>query len=133
MKGFPLQEREAAEAARDNFETEASRLSDHLQHDHPAEPIGAAQSTPLQDLEAICAEIYGRWDKDMRSGKLLQALCGTLPRYRSDVDRVRAALEKTGSIEILERQLQSLLAEERSLHVIIANLQARAVKHGETP
>jgi len=85
----------------------------------------AERSTPLQDLKAICAEIYDRWDKDMRSGKLLQALAGTLPKYRADVDRVRAALEKTGSIEILERQLQSLLAEERSLHVTIANLEAR--------
>lgn len=28
----------------------------------------------------------------MRSGKLLQALAGTLPKYRADVDSVRAAL-----------------------------------------
>lgn len=48
--------------------------------------------TPLEQLETICAEIYGRWDKDMRSGKLLQALAGTLPKYRADVDAVRSAL-----------------------------------------
>lgn len=46
---------------------------------------------PLQDLETICAEIYQRWDKDMRSGKLLGALAG-IPGYRADVDRVRSAL-----------------------------------------
>lgn len=48
--------------------------------------------TPLQKLEAICTEMYERWDKDQRAGKLLQALCGTLPNYRKDVDEVRAAL-----------------------------------------
>lgn len=48
--------------------------------------------TPIEQLEAICAEIYERWDKDMRSGKLLQALAGRLPGYRPDVDAVRAAL-----------------------------------------
>jgi hypothetical protein len=48
--------------------------------------------TNLEKLEAICAEIYERWDKDMRSGKLLQALSGSLPGYRKDVDEVRAAL-----------------------------------------
>lgn len=48
--------------------------------------------TPLEQLDTICAEIYERWDKDMRSGKLLQALAGKLPGYRSDVDAVRQAL-----------------------------------------
>lgn len=53
-----------------------------------------SEPTPLEMLEAICAEIYERWDKDMRSGKLLQALSGTLPNYRSDVTAVRAALQR---------------------------------------
>lgn len=48
--------------------------------------------TPLQQLETICEEIFERWDKDMRSGKLLQALAGKLPGYRADVDAVRNAL-----------------------------------------
>ena len=51
-----------------------------------------SKKTPLELLENICAEIYERWDKDMRSGKLLSALSGNLPRYRSDVTAVRAAL-----------------------------------------
>jgi hypothetical protein len=49
-------------------------------------------STPLLKLEAICEEIFERWDKDQRSGKLLGALGGRLPGYRADVDDVRAAL-----------------------------------------
>lgn len=48
--------------------------------------------TPLEKLEAICAEIYERWDKDQRSGKLLAALAGKLPNYRQDVTDVRQAL-----------------------------------------
>lgn len=50
------------------------------------------ETTPLQKLETICDEIFERWDKDMRSGKLLLALAGRLPGYRPDVDAVRAAL-----------------------------------------
>jgi hypothetical protein len=53
-----------------------------------------SSQSPLKELDVICAEIYQRWDKDMRSGKLLQALAGKLPGYRADVDRVRAALTK---------------------------------------
>ena len=48
--------------------------------------------TPLEMLETICAEIFERWDKDMRSGKLLLALSGELENYREDVTAVRAAL-----------------------------------------
>lgn len=50
--------------------------------------------TPLQQLEAICEEIFDRWDNDQRSGKLLLALSGRLPNYRPDVDAVRAALSR---------------------------------------
>lgn len=50
--------------------------------------------TPLEMLRAICDEIFERWDKDQRSGKLLLALAGRLPKYRDDVDQVREALMK---------------------------------------
>lgn len=53
--------------------------------------------TPLEQLEAICAEIFERWDQDMRSGKLLLALSGKLPGYRADVDAVRARLASAES------------------------------------
>jgi len=53
------------------------------------------EQSPLKLLEAICSEIYERWDKDMRSGKLLQALAGELPNYRADVTAVRAALSRS--------------------------------------
>jgi len=53
---------------------------------------GRRAMTTLEKFETICAEIYERWDKDMRSGKLLLALAGELPGYRKDVDEVRAAL-----------------------------------------
>lgn len=52
----------------------------------------STEPSPLQDLETICGEIYARWDKDMRSGKLLGALAGTCPGYRDDVEKVRRAL-----------------------------------------
>lgn len=51
--------------------------------------------TPLEKLERICDEIFNRWDKDQRSGKLLTALAGHIKNYRADVDEVRAALAQT--------------------------------------
>jgi hypothetical protein len=51
-----------------------------------------SEKTPLEMLEVICAEIFERWDKDMRSGKLLLALSGELENYRADVTAVRSAL-----------------------------------------
>ncbi len=45
----------------------------------------------LGQLEAIATEAFDRWDKDMRSGKLMLALTGDLPRYRADVSSVRLA------------------------------------------
>lgn len=58
-----------------------------MSQSHTADNGGA-----LRKLELICDEIFERWDKDQRSGKLLSALAGRLPRYRADVDEVRAAL-----------------------------------------
>lgn len=46
----------------------------------------------LKKLEIICEEIFEKWDKDQRSGKLLLALSGNLKRYREDVTQVREAL-----------------------------------------
>jgi hypothetical protein len=52
-----------------------------------------SKHTPLGDLELIAGDIFDRWDKDMRSGKLLTALSGHLsPGYDPRVDRLRAAL-----------------------------------------
>lgn len=48
--------------------------------------------TTLQKLDAICDEIFQKWDADQRPGKLLLALGGELKRYRDDVDDVRQAL-----------------------------------------
>lgn len=50
------------------------------------------ETSPLDDLSLICEEIFERWDKDMRSGKLLTALAGRAPEYDSRVDRIRAIL-----------------------------------------
>ena len=46
----------------------------------------------LGTLTAVADEIFERWDKDMRSGKLLTALAGRLSGYRADIDALRAAL-----------------------------------------
>lgn len=53
--------------------------------------------TPLEQLEKICDEIFERWDKDMRPGKLLLALSGRLKNYRPDVDEVRRTLAELES------------------------------------
>lgn len=49
-------------------------------------------SDPLTDLEDVCDEIFERWDKDMRSGKLLTALAGRIENYDQRVIRIRQAL-----------------------------------------
>jgi hypothetical protein len=49
-------------------------------------------SSLIEDLNEVCAEIYDRWDKDQRSGKLLGALAGTVTHYNRAVTRIRSAL-----------------------------------------
>lgn len=53
------------------------------------------EPTPLEDLRSVCADIYERWDKDQRSGKLLAALAGGLRNYDPRVTRILAALERS--------------------------------------
>jgi len=53
----------------------------------PAEGEGV-----LADLEAVCDELHDRWDRDMKPGKLLQALRGNLRNYDPRVTRIRTAL-----------------------------------------
>lgn len=50
--------------------------------------------SPLEQLEAICEEIFEQWDKGMKSGKLLTALAGRINNYRPDVTAVRDALNR---------------------------------------
>lgn len=57
----------------------------------PASIPDAAKWNPLGQLDAIAEEAFERWDKDMRSGKLLLALSGALPDYRADITSVRLA------------------------------------------
>jgi hypothetical protein len=52
----------------------------------------AATPSPLEDLESVCAELFEKWDKGMKSGKLLTALEGRLHNYDPRVTRIRAAL-----------------------------------------
>jgi hypothetical protein len=52
----------------------------------------AIMTTPLGDLESVCADLFDRWDRDMRAGKLLTALQGQVPGYDPRVDRIRRAL-----------------------------------------
>lgn len=80
-------------------------------------PERKMQTVALNRLEAMCDEIFARWDKDQRSGKLLSALSGRMKNYRIDVDLVRAALSAPGSPErtISERHgslSQSLPSQE---------------------
>jgi len=51
------------------------------------------EATLRADLNSVCAEIYDRWDKDQRSGKLLSALAGELRKYDPRTTRIRAAIE----------------------------------------
>src|SRR5688572_7707248 len=52
----------------------------------------AGKATLLELLEQVCDEIFKRWDKDMRSGKLLSALSGRVNNYDPRVTAIRAAL-----------------------------------------
>ena len=73
----------------------------------------------LAKLEGICAEIYSQWDKDMRSGKLLSALAGGIPRYRQDVTDVREALAEIERLRATEARLRAALepfAEAANVH-----------------
>jgi hypothetical protein len=64
----------------------------------------------LQKLEAICEEIFDRWDADQRSGKLLSALSGRLKRYRPDVTEVRRALASHDDVVAALRNAADLLS-----------------------
>ena len=80
----------------DNSGVPASPSGSHASHDAvPSSPSvsipNAAGWNPAAQLSAIADEAYERWDKDMRSGKLMIALSGDMPRYRSDVTSVRLA------------------------------------------
>jgi hypothetical protein len=52
----------------------------------------APMATPLQMLRQVSDEIFDRWDKDMRSGKLLTALAGRLTKYDPRVTAICSAL-----------------------------------------
>jgi hypothetical protein len=82
-------------------------------------PLTSAEGLPVRDdLRSVCDEIFGRWDKDMRSGKLLTALAGRLPGYDPRVTRILAALENeheaSGSLPIIEAASDKLDGYERS-------------------
>ncbi len=51
---------------------------------------------PELGIHALLAECWDLWDRDqeMRLGKMLKALCGRLPGYRSDIDRALAELRQ---------------------------------------
>lgn len=55
---------------------------------------GEAHTDVLGELTRIVSEIYAEWDSDhdSRVGKMLSALAGCRPRYRADIDTLRAAL-----------------------------------------
>lgn len=63
---------------------------------------------PIDLLNTICEEIFQRWDKDQRSGKLLSALSGRFTGYRPDVTKVRRALE---SHDALVKALEEIASE----------------------
>lgn len=71
------------------------------------------QITHLQSLVNIADEIFERWDKDMRSGKLLTALAGRITQYRKDVTRLREVLALIDSHSVIEE-----IAAERQRQII---------------
>lgn len=48
--------------------------------------------TLLQKFDAVCTELFDRWDRDMRSGKLLLALLGRVPGYKPETTEIRNAI-----------------------------------------
>lgn len=77
----------------------------------------------IERLDAICAEIFERWDKDQRSGKLLKALGGRLPGYRGDVEAIRQAL---ASLDGYPHQPGSPLFEGGAAYEAHCDAQERA-------
>jgi hypothetical protein len=78
-------------------------------------------TTLIEDLDAICSTIFERWDQDMRSGKLLQALSGELPRYDPRVTRIREALAKmdaTASPPITSADCKNFLVARDSEYML---------------
>lgn len=67
--------------------------------------------TLAEKFAAICDEIFERWDKDQRSGKLLSALSGNLPRYRQDVTEVRRAIDAHGPLMDLRDYIDEHLGD----------------------
>lgn len=78
----------------------------------------------LAKLEGICAEIYSQWDKDMRSGKLLSALAGGIPRYRQDVTDVREALAELDRLRATEARLRAALESYKEYTDLLAKSEA---------
>lgn len=51
-----------------------------------------APNSLIRDLESVAAELFAKWDKGMKAGKLLTALEGRIHTYDPRVTRIRNAL-----------------------------------------
>jgi hypothetical protein len=80
----------------------------------------------LADLELVAGEIFERWDKDMRSGKLLTALSGLMaPGYDPRVDRIRQALAAStpvGCWEDISSLARQMMAGKGAMGAVVDGL-----------
>lgn len=87
-------------------------------------------TTLLQRFEAICDEIFDRWDKDMKPGKLLSALAGRLENYRDDVTEVRKSLTFDITVDrerdLLEANNRYLTEKRAAVEAMRGGFQDRA-------
>ena len=66
----------------------------------------------LGDLETLSGDLFERWDKDQRSGKLLTAMSGMMsPGYDPRVDRIRRALTSHTDLLSALESAEDALAE----------------------
>jgi hypothetical protein len=65
---------------------------------------------PLAALELVTGDLFERWDKDMRAGKLLTALSGLMsPGYDPRVDLIRKALSDAAPAHDMREALKRIV------------------------
>lgn len=93
----------------------------------PASPVGGPDL-----LREVADQIFDRWDKDQRAGKLLAALAGRSPGYDQRVDQIRQALASPAPTPEGWRRIET--APRDGNYVIVTGhgrVDMRSAKSGE--
>lgn len=88
---------------------------------------------PISELVAIADEAFDRWDKDMRSGKLMLALSGDLSHYRGDVTSVRLACAVAPGLLSTLGAVHKLATKEGAFAQVDAETMLRNIREMTAP